>query len=826
MSDYHNPLSVIIPNSFPSQHDYPTEVIAQRFQAYRYIVKDLVTYLRQYASVQEEIVRQQVRLQLAAGSAPLSISGSSGSRATSSHGKTADKEAKDELSLINHYFLPIGNGSIQDIPTILTKFHQQNVQNGNKTLKEINQVIIPKLEDLRKDLLVKIKEIKNLQNDFKNSLAKEINETKALLNQFNHATDVANHLELLNSSGDSHHDGAHDVDSVKNDPYLVKLKLDRQLKRQLAEEGYLYDAYKNLQTSSEKLESIVVLEIQNYFRMFLGLIETEHSTLPNFLVPSLTNGFLAKEANFEWDSFIERNLPKASNISNSLVSGKFIDLTFPSRKISDLNIPHYDSLVNVAVREGTLEKRSKFLKSYSSGWYVLTCSYIHEFKTPDRRKDNTPVMSLSLDFCLVSEHSKNDGKLSGAYKFVLYSKLQNGLIHRGHNWVFRCDTYQSMIEWYNDIKTLTSLASPAARAKAMSKKLQANNLALDKRVSRASSILSAGARSSKSNGTSTSKIQNRLSPKISNATSRSVAPSHTQSITSTQNPRLSSTFSQKFQQSPKLSNLINSDGTIVTPIETQADDTYDEVDQNGDVTVTTQKSEPINQASVPPAQSGSYLTPLAFPVGQGFQNQVTPQQSVPQNYQYYVNQVTPQPQQFYDPVLQQFFTINAIPALQVSLLNPGEGAPQVNGVTQGQNVPGDQPKPQYFPSSPQPNNGAQYFAASPNLQPQVAPKSPRLNQGHFIPVQNDGVMQYNQFIPHFPQQFNEGVTGGPPYPVLLGENLVSSRQGSNASRNGDGVSYSSEIPNPTISENVDKAKSLTTLDEQASKLTMTDENAS
>lgn len=826
MSDYHNPLSVVIPNQFSSQHDYPTEVIAQRFQAYRYIVKDLVSYLRQYSSVQEEIVRQQVRLQLAAGSAPGSISSSSGSRAP--HGKASDKDAKDELSLINHYFLPIGNGSIQDIPTILTKFHQQNVLNGNKTLKEINQVIIPKLEDLRKDLLVKIKEIKNLQNDFKNSLSKEVTETKTLLNQFNHATDVANHLEMLNSSSDSHHDGTHDVDSVKNDPYLVKLKLERQLKKQLAEESYLYDAYTNLQSSSEKLESIVVLEIQNYLRMFLGLIETEHSSLANFLAPSLNNGFLAKESNFEWDSFIERNLPKASSISNNLVSGKFIDLTFPSRKLSDLSIPHYDSLVNVAVKDGPLERRSKFLKSYSSGWYVLTCSYIHEFKTPDRRKDQTPVMSLSLDFCLVSEHSKNDGKLSGAYKFVLYSKLQSGLIHRGHNWVFRCDTYQTMIEWYNDIKTLTSLASPAARAKAMSKKLQANNAAQDKRMSRASSILSGGARSSKSNATSVSRARNGLSPKMSNSTSGSAAPSHNRSISSTQNPRLSSTFSQRLQQSSKLSNLINSDGTIVTPIDARADDTFDEVEQNGDVTITTQKTQP--NAGLAPgqqAQSGTHATPVAFPVASGHQNQGTPQQSPPQNYQYYVNQVTPQPQQFYDPVLQQFFTINAIPALQVSHLNPGESpaATQSNGPTQGLSSAGNQPMPQYFPSSPQPNAGPQYFTASPNVQAQLAPKSPRPNQGHFIPVQADGTLQYNQFVPQFPQQLNEGVPGGAPYPVQLGDNLFSSRQSSTVSRNGDGASYISDLPNHDVNENGDMRKSEATLDDQVSKLTVTDEKS-
>lgn len=799
MSDHHNPLSVVMPCHFSSQHDFPTEVIAQRFQAWRYIVKDLVTYLKQYSSVQEEILRQQARLQQAVGASARNPA-SPASNSRPSH-KGSDKEIEDELLAINHYFLPIGNGSIQDFPTVLTKFHQQNIANGTKTLKELNVVIIPKLEELRKDLMVKIKEIKNLLNDFKNTLAKEMTETKALMGVFSHATDVANRLENLGNSTEAlHHEGS-DVDSSKNDPYLVKIRLDRQLKRQLSEENYLYEAFKNLQTSSEKLESIVVLEIQTYFRMFLNLVETEHSSVANLLVPNLSNGFLAKEPTFEWDSFIQRNLPQLSSISNTMTSGKFIDLSFPARKMADLVIPNFESLVNVAVREGRLERRSKFLKSYSSGWYVLTCSYIHEFKSSDRRKDQTPVMSLSLDSCLVSEHSKDDGKLSGAYKFVLYSKLQNGLIHRGHNWVFRCSTYQGMIEWYNDIKALTSLASPASRAKAMSKKLQAT--VAEKRVSRSSSFLTAasGVRSpvgrTLTNATGGSKQDVNLSPKVTNISVGSRAVSQNISMASTgQNQRLSSTFSHKnYPHSPKLSNLINSDGTIVTPIEThnQGDTTLTSNDTHRDLEAASTKQN-TSQPLPLPVQNGGFPGP-----------QATPQQFIPQNYQYYFNQMNQQPQQFYDPVLQQFFTINAIPALQVvpdqQLQPPLQHLQQVPGQSQ--------PLPQYFPSSPLPQPG-QHFASSPNVQAFV-PTSPQVNQGQFVPAQESGKLA--QYIPHFPQQFNEGDGSQLPYPVQLGS-VPSTRQNSTTSNQENG-----SVQVPVQDEGGTKS-----VDDQMSKLTITDEN--
>lgn len=42
----------------------------------------------------------------------------------------------------------------------------------------------------------------------------------------------------------------------KHDPYLLKLQLDLQLKRQVAEETYLQEAFINLQSSGLQLEKL------------------------------------------------------------------------------------------------------------------------------------------------------------------------------------------------------------------------------------------------------------------------------------------------------------------------------------------------------------------------------------------------------------------------------------------------------------------------------------------------------------------------------------------------------------------------------------------
>lgn len=796
MSNYHDPLSVALPFLFHNQDDYPTEIVAHRFQAWRYILKDLVAYLRLYASVQEEILRQQARLQQAVGASAAVASSNASLGGGRSHAHK-DKEWQDDLQAINEFFLPIGNGSIQDLPTILTRFHQQNIENGTKTLKEIQLVVIPRLEDLRKDLVLKIKEIRKLQNDFKNTLTRDLQDSSSLLSKFNHAIDIANRHELLTTSGEPvPHSHDSELDSTKRDPYLVRLKLKEQLSRQLKEERYLYDAYENLQSSSQKLESIVVLEVQNCLLIFLNLVQNEHSTIPEFLVPRLSEGFLAKESLFEWNSFIDRNLPKTSTISKNLMSGKFIDLSYPARKLADLNIPHFESLVNLPIREGILERRSKFLNKYSSGWYVLTCSYLHEFKTNDRKRDPQPVMSLALDTCSVDKHTKkDDSKQLGSYKFILYSKQQNGIIHRGHNWSFKCSTYEEMILWYNDIKQLTQLASPSARAKAFSKVLQAKkNDITDKKLSRASSVLSAqtgpGVRSVRSNFTGASKVRNPLSPTQS---VRSKALSQTASAASTgQNQRLSSTFSQKnYHQSPKLSNLINSDGTIVTPVDTHQADTHKD-HEHGDTTLTGQSSQYAPEHEFQDQHESEYdqqsqAAPKAVPMPNGTASanpQGTPQQFIPQNYQYYFSQVNSQPQQFYDPVLQQFFTINAIPVPDASQVpsSSSQGPASVQPLQTGRTPVQGQPMPQYFPLSPQTQPQAQYFPASPNFQPQIIQTTATPQN---VQQPENGRVKA-PYVPHFPQHFNEqgpsgsganvqGKPGNLPYPTNL-EHPGQSRQ--------------------------------------------------
>ena len=80
------------------------------------------------------------------------------------------------------------------------------------------------LTGLRSDLQQKIKEIKSLSGDFKNSVDKETEGTRRAVREFQESLEVSE-KELI---------------SGKGDPFIAKLAVERQLERQIEEENYLH----------------------------------------------------------------------------------------------------------------------------------------------------------------------------------------------------------------------------------------------------------------------------------------------------------------------------------------------------------------------------------------------------------------------------------------------------------------------------------------------------------------------------------------------------------------------------------------------------------
>lgn len=172
----------------------PTEVLANRFQAWRKILKDLIAYFREIQTHYEH--RSKSLLKLA--------------------------------NVLNNTAMPPGfltTGGLDEALDILRNYNKQAIAEANKA-RDIEEDVILALTGLRSDLHQKIKEIKNLSGDFKNTVEKETEATRKAVKQLN---------EIL---------GQADADPAsttgKQDPYLLRLAVDRQVERQIEEENYLH----------------------------------------------------------------------------------------------------------------------------------------------------------------------------------------------------------------------------------------------------------------------------------------------------------------------------------------------------------------------------------------------------------------------------------------------------------------------------------------------------------------------------------------------------------------------------------------------------------
>jgi hypothetical protein len=162
--------------------------------AWRKVLKDLITYFREIQTHYESRSKSLIKLS----------------------------------NVLNNTVTPPGflsSGGLDDALQILKDHNKLAVVEANKA-REIEEDVILALTGLRSDLQQKIKEIKNLSGDFKNSVEKEMDATRRVVNQLQ---DVLGQAELDSS-----------LTTGKQDPYLLRLAADRQLEKQIDEENYLH----------------------------------------------------------------------------------------------------------------------------------------------------------------------------------------------------------------------------------------------------------------------------------------------------------------------------------------------------------------------------------------------------------------------------------------------------------------------------------------------------------------------------------------------------------------------------------------------------------
>lgn len=162
--------------------------------AWRKVLKDLITYFREIQSHYEQRGKSLVKL----------------------------------ANVANNISTPpqfLRSAGIDDALQFLRNYNKAALQEANKA-KEIEEDVILALTGLRSDLQQKIKEIKHLSGDFKNSVDREMENTSKAVRAL---ADVLDKTEVDSSTT-----------TGKQDPYLMRLAVDRQVERQIDEENYLH----------------------------------------------------------------------------------------------------------------------------------------------------------------------------------------------------------------------------------------------------------------------------------------------------------------------------------------------------------------------------------------------------------------------------------------------------------------------------------------------------------------------------------------------------------------------------------------------------------
>lgn len=286
------------------------------------------------------------------------------------------------------------SGGIQDIAVILKERAKSQVTACSDNSRAILTRIIPPLEKLRSDLHLKIKEIKGLSGDFKNSVPKELEHTRRALQTLSDA--------LTGSYG------RRSEIAPKNDPHLVRMVFEKQLRHQLQEENFLHQAHRNIESSGRALEGLVVKIIRDAFRQYQDILKLEVNTTTEFAQNSLQTA-VDFPAEKEWDAFIAE-------------AKDMVHPSVPMRTFKDIDYPGMNRVT--LIRSGRLERKSKYLKSYSSAFYILTAvGYFHEFKTSQM---GDLQVSLFLPRCKLGAHSSASDR---SHKFALKGS-QSGGIHR------------------------------------------------------------------------------------------------------------------------------------------------------------------------------------------------------------------------------------------------------------------------------------------------------------------------------------------------------------------------------------------------------------
>lgn len=299
-----------------------------------------------------------------------------------------------------------------------------------ETSKTIKGVVLPMFERLHNEIKNKSKELSKGAGKGSKAVDKAQNTTQK-------------HIELLGQHTASF-DSTGGVVKASEDPYILHRGVNHRLNKQIIEENSNRTDLIGVQNSFAQFEAHVIQTFQNGIGQFNQIIANQ-ADQTRTMYGDIAATSQRVPADFEWNGFIRRN----NNV--------LIDPSAPPRSIENVAFPNQGHRATQPLIAGSLERKGKMLKSYSSSYYVVTPSkYLHEFKTDDDfNKDPTPESSLYLPDCTI-------GALDGT-KFQIKGKDSKGglssKLAMSHEYAYKAHTPNDAQQWWEIIRNVAGQTS-------------------------------------------------------------------------------------------------------------------------------------------------------------------------------------------------------------------------------------------------------------------------------------------------------------------------------------------------------------------------------
>ncbi|KAF8224385.1 hypothetical protein L208DRAFT_1444669 [Tricholoma matsutake] len=398
----------LIKKNIAPQDLKPSDILIERFVAWKSIVKQLIAYFEGVADIENNTAKELTRL-----GGVIQVPFRSGNQ-----------------------FL--GEGGLQDVYYgIRDKTRLIADQHANLG-RTIDSSIVQHLQKVRTEIKAHVKNIQNDTGKLATSVAKE----RELSTRY---------IAELASSISTYKNTPMSVTS-KSDPYVANSLVSRQLFKQVHEENLLQKSIVIMQQNSAHFEEAIVRSLQSAWQTF-DEWQSRASQANQESLRSLSTLILALAPDREWISFAAR-------------SDHLLDPETPLRNPDHIHYPSKEDPAVLPVHTGILERKKRFTRAYRESYFVLTpAGFLHEYPSSDPASpgNQNPLFSLFLPACTLGPPSATGAR---SHKFHIEERkdgvgtTKSGSFRKSFGrggafaWTFRARSREDMMEWWNDVRML------------------------------------------------------------------------------------------------------------------------------------------------------------------------------------------------------------------------------------------------------------------------------------------------------------------------------------------------------------------------------------